>query len=41
MAAVTSCENTLYPGETGNNGYENFWGVNKVRYGLGESSELY
>ena len=30
----------LYSGEVGNNGYANFWGINKVHYGLCENGEL-
>ena len=31
-------ERLQYPGEIGNNSYAKFWGVNKVHYGLCESS---
>ena len=32
---------TVVPREIEDNGYANFWGTNKVHYGLCENSELY
>ena len=32
---------TVVPREIENNGYEKFWGVNKVHYGLCENGEYF